>query len=64
MKDIFLQLKFSLSERMKFEKVAKHGANLHNKPEYVIHIKDLKQALNHGLLLEKVHRVIKFSQNV
>ena len=25
---------------------------------------NLKQALNHGLLLKKVHRVIKFNQNV
>ena len=27
------------------------------------HIRNLKQALNHGLVLEKVHRVIKFNQN-
>ena len=33
------------------------------KTEYVIHIKNLKQALNHGLVLKKVHRVIKFNQN-
>ena len=32
------------------------------KKEYVIHIRNLKQALNHGLVLEKVHRVIKFNQ--
>ena len=42
-----------LHERMKFEKVAKHVANLHDKTEYVIHIKNLKQALNHGLLWKK-----------
>ena len=34
------------------------------KKEYVIHIKNLKQALNHGLALEKLHRVIKFNQEV
>ena len=28
----------------------------------VIHIRALKQALNHGLVLRKVHRVIKFNQ--
>ena len=28
----------------------------------VIHIRALKQALNHGLKLKKVHRVIKFNQ--
>ena len=27
------------------------------------HIRNLKQALNHRLVLEKVHRVIKFNQN-
>ena len=47
---------------MKFEKVKKLVANLHDKNEYVIQIRSLKQALNHGLILEKVHRVIKFNQ--
>ena len=52
-----------LSERMKIEKVKKLLANLHDKIEYVTHIRNLKQALNHGLVLTKVHRVIKFNQN-
>ena len=29
---------------------------------YVVHIRSLKQALNHGLILQKVHRVIQFNQ--
>ena len=37
--------------------------NLHDKTEYVIHIRNLKQAINHRLILKKVHRVIKFNQN-
>ena len=37
--------------------------NLHNKIEYVIHRRNSKQELNHGLILKKVHRVIKFHQN-
>ena len=49
-----------LPGRMKIEKLA---ANLPNKTEYVIHIKKLKQAINHGLFLKKAHRVIKFNQN-
>ena len=30
--------------------------------KHVMHIKVLKQALNHGLVLKKVHRVIQFNQ--
>ena len=48
---------------MKIEKVEKLVANLHDKTEYVIHIRNLKQSLNQGLLLKKVHRVIKFDEN-
>ena len=47
---------------MQFKKVKKLVTNLHDKTEYVIHIRNLKQALNHGLILKKVHRVIKFNQ--
>ena len=39
-------------------------ANSQDKGVYVIHIRNLKQALNHGLILKKVHRVIKFNQKV
>ena len=48
---------------MNIEKVEKLVANLNAKKEYVIHIRNLRQALNHGLVLKKVHRVIKFDQN-
>ena len=41
---------------MKIEKVEKLVANLHDKTEYVIHIRNLKQTLNHGLVLRKVHK--------
>ena len=49
---------------MKIEKVKKLVTNLDDKTEYVIHMRNLKQALNHGLILKKVHRIIKFNQNV
>ena len=52
-----------LTERIKIEKVEKLLANLHGKTEYVIHIRNLKQGLNHGLVFKKVHKVIKFKQN-
>ena len=48
---------------MHIENVEKLVANLHDKTEYVIHIQNFKQALNHGLVLKKVHKVIKFNQN-
>ena len=47
-----------LPKRMKLEKFEKLFTNFYDKTEYVIHIKNLKQALNHGLVLKKVHRVI------
>ena len=37
--------------------------NLHDKSEYIVHIGNLMLALNHRLVLKKVHRVIKFNQN-
>ena len=40
-----------LPERMKIEKAEKLVAEVHNKAEYYIHIRNLKQALNHGLVL-------------
>ena len=48
---------------MNTEKVESLVANLHDKTEYVTHIRNLKQALNHELVLRKVHRVTKFNQN-
>ena len=52
-----------LPERIKIEKVEKLVSNLHGKTEYIIHIRNLKQVLNHGLVLKKVHSAIKFYQN-
>ena len=43
---------------MKTEKVEKLISNLHDKTEYVIHIRHLKQTLNCGKVLKKVPRVI------
>ena len=48
---------------MKIENFKKLVTNLHDKTEYVIHITNLRQALNHGLILKKVHKGIKFNQN-
>ena len=39
-----------LPEKMKIEKIKNLVANLHDKTEYVIHIRTLKQALDYGLV--------------
>ena len=41
-----------LPERMKIKNVEKLVANLHDKTEYVINVRNLKQVLNHGLVLK------------
>ena len=51
-----------LPERMKIDKTQKLVCNLHDKKNYVVHISILKQALDHGLKLKKVHIVIEFNQ--
>ena len=51
-----------LPERMKIDKCKKLVCNLYDKKSYVVHIRSLKQALNHGLILKKVHIVIQFNQ--
>ena len=47
---------------MNIDKCKKLVCNLRNKKKYVVHIRSLKQALNQGLKLKKVHRIIEFNQ--
>ena len=47
---------------MKIKKCNKLARNIQGKEKYVIHIRALKQPLNHGLKLKKLQRVIKFNQ--
>ena len=51
-----------LPERLKINKCSKLVCNVRDKENYVVHIRALKQALNHGLKLTKVHiqRIIQF----
>ena len=44
------------------EKVEKCVPNFDDKKDYVVLIRDLKQALNHGSVLTKVNRAIKFNR--
>ena len=49
--------------KMKVGGVEKLIPNLYDKEKYVIHIRALKQALDHGLILQKIHRCIRFRQS-
>ena len=51
-----------LPERKKVEKVENLICSIEDKEKYVIHIRALKQALNDGLKLKKVHRIVPFKQ--
>ena len=51
-----------LPERIVVNNTKKLICNLQDKKDYVVHINVLKQALDHGLELIKVHQVIGFDQ--
>ena len=49
--------------KMKINGVERLIPNLCYKHKYIIHIRALKQALDHGLVLERIHRCIRFKQS-
>ena len=51
-----------LPKREKINKCKKLICSIESKEKYVVHIRALKQALNNGLKLKKIHRVIQFNQ--
>ena len=51
-----------LAERKRIEKCNKLVCSIHDKENYVGHIRASKQTLRHGLILKKVYRVIHFNQ--
>ena len=53
-----------LPDRMKINKVNELVCNLNDKENYSIHILALKQTLNHGLKLKRVHSVISVIRNL
>ena len=59
--DLHSDLPF-LPERKKINKCIKLVCNLYDKNNYVVHIRNLEQAFNNGLILNKVHGVIEFNQ--
>ena len=52
-----------MCSKMKVGGVEKLIPNLYDKKKYIIHIRALKQAIDHGLILEKIHRCIRFRQS-
>ena len=52
-----------MCDKMNINGVEKLISNLYDKKKYIIHIRALKQAIDHGLILEKIHRCIRFRQS-
>ena len=50
------------AELKMINKTRKLVTTCQDKENYVVHISALQQALNHGLILKEVHKVIKFDQ--
>ena len=53
---------YHFTRKEKIRKSRKTCLWLEDKEKYVIHIRASKQALNHRLILKRVHRVIQFNQ--
>ena len=51
-----------LPEKRKINNIEKLICNLSGKENHVVHIRSIKQTLNHRQILKKVHRVIQFNQ--
>ena len=52
-----------LPERMKIDECTKLVFSTKSKENYVVLIRALKQTLNHGLKLTKLHRIIQLDQD-
>ena len=51
-----------MPESKKVNKVEKLICDTEDKKKYLIHIRAFKQALNHGLRLKKIYRIIQLKQ--
>ena len=51
------------AENVEINKVSKLTPNLNDKSNYIIHYRNLKQCLELGLKLKKIHRILEFDQS-
>ena len=58
----YITIYFFLPERKKSKKAKKLVTNLYYKNLYPTYMRNLEQTLNHGLILERIHRVVKLNQ--
>ena len=58
---IFAKIYHFYQKGKKINKCKNLICSIEDKEKYVVHIRSLKQALNHGLKLKKIHRVIQFN---
>ena len=59
---IFIKIYHFCQKEKKVNKCEKPICSIEEKEKYVAQIRALKQALNHGSILKRVHRVIKLTQ--
>ena len=59
--DLHKDLPF-LPLRMKINKCNKFLCNLYDRKNYIAQVRILKQALDHGLVFKKLHKVVIFNQ--
>ena len=58
---VFIKIYYFYPKK-KVEKVEKFICSIEDKEKYVIHVRALKKALNHGLKLKQAYRIIQFKQ--
>lgn len=63
--DMLSEYNQNLAKSLQFKPLptSKLIPNLHDKKNYVLHYRNLKQYIAKGMKIEKVHRVLKFSQS-
>ena len=58
-----LQLEIKNNFDIETGDIKKLTPNLYSKKNYVVHYRNLKYRLSQGLILKKVHRILKFKQS-